>query len=88
MYTELKVPLQEVLRCARGSYQRALLRGSEAWSGATLRGRAQSFGKHYKASRINLLDRLRRYFSVQRDTRAHGRIVFVIAEKGSNENNT
>ncbi|GBU17025.1 MULTISPECIES: hypothetical protein [Methylobacterium] len=44
--------------CARGSYQRAVLNGSEAWSGSTLTGRAARYGSKYRTSREELLARL------------------------------
>lgn len=43
---------------ARGSYQRALLEGAQAWSGATLRGSASSYSGRYADSRRALLARL------------------------------
>lgn len=43
---------------AKGPYQRALLRGSAAWSGAGLRGRAKRYSAQYHESRGNLLSRL------------------------------
>lgn len=46
------------LRCARGSYQRALLNDAEAWSGAGLQGKARQYGASYYRSRKNLLERL------------------------------
>lgn len=47
------------LSLARGSYQRGLIYGSEAWSGASLKGRAANYGGRYHASRCALLTRLR-----------------------------
>lgn len=44
--------------CAKGSYQRAVLNGYEAWSGSTLTGRAARYGGKYRASREELLARL------------------------------
>lgn len=43
---------------ARGEYQVGLLAGVEAWSGATLRGRARHWSSRYAASRKGLLGRL------------------------------
>lgn len=43
---------------ARGSYQRALLRGSATWSGAELQGKAKRYSAQYHESRGNLLSRL------------------------------
>lgn len=42
----------------RGEYQRDLLAGTEAWSGATLRRRAQLYGARYEASRRGLVARI------------------------------
>ena len=44
---------------ARGRYQQDLLRGTEAWSGATLRGKAATYSARYAESRRGLLARLR-----------------------------
>ena len=44
--------------CARGSYQRGLLSGSQRWSGADLRGNAARYGARYHRSRQALLRRL------------------------------
>lgn len=44
---------------ARGCYQSALLRGFEAWSGSTLRGKARKWGAGYARSRKSLAARLR-----------------------------
>ena len=48
------------LKCARGSYQRNLLVGGEGWSGATLRGKAKTWGGKYSLSRSALLARMER----------------------------
>lgn len=64
---------------ARGCYQRALLDGCEAWSGATLRGRAKSYGYWYARSRANLITRIRAAgYTATYERRAHGRKVLVI----------
>jgi hypothetical protein len=44
--------------CAKGSYQRALLSGHEAWSGATLRGTARVYASKYRISRNHLIERI------------------------------
>lgn len=51
--------LAQAYGLARGVYQRNLLDGNEAWSGSTLRGAAGSYGGRYKASRENLIQRIR-----------------------------
>lgn len=89
-YTEISVssslrPLVE--RCARGVYQRALLGGREAWSGATLIGTAAAYGYWYARSRRNLIARLSRLtahgITVREERRAYGRRVVVIEETQS-----
>lgn len=77
------VSLDDVLLVARGSYQRALLSGAEAWSGATLKGKARSYGKHYKYSRQNLLNRLRRLFDVDMQRVGKGSRIVVFIQKKS-----
>jgi hypothetical protein len=49
--------LPVALSCCKGSYQRALVAGLQAWSGSTLSGKAASYGSHYKESREGLLRR-------------------------------
>lgn len=44
--------------CARGPYQRELLRGRARWSGADLRGKAAKYSSHYKRSRLALAERV------------------------------
>ena len=46
------------LTLCRGSYQRALIMGTETWSGAGLRGRAGQYGARDARSRQALLLRL------------------------------
>jgi hypothetical protein len=60
---------------ARGCYQRAILDGTEALSGATLRGRAKRYSARYAASREALLARCT---DVGEARGAHGRRVLVI----------
>lgn len=43
---------------ARGSYQRNLVYGVEAWSGGSLRGAAASYGASYARSRRALIERI------------------------------
>ena len=44
---------------ARGDYQIAILPGRARWSGSDLSGKAREWGSRYRASRMNLLARLR-----------------------------
>lgn len=48
------------LKLARGSYQKGLLLGYEAWSGSTLKGKAKEWSGQYSRSRDSLFNRLRR----------------------------
>lgn len=52
---------QKALELCKGVYQQNLVRGYEALSGSTLRGKAASqYGGKYAVSRNNLLTRLRK----------------------------
>lgn len=51
--------LEMALKCARGCYQRNVLRGIEALSGSTLKGKAARYKGRYMGSIRNLLDRCR-----------------------------
>ena len=46
------------LLLARGVYQRNIILGIEALSGATLKGKARNWGAKYRDSRRNLLARM------------------------------
>lgn len=48
----------EVMKLARGAYQRELLRGHHAWSGSTLTGEQKKWATKYADSRRTLMDRL------------------------------
>lgn len=81
MYVEIKdaVAHATALTLARGCYQRALLNGSESLSGATLTGRAASYGYWYARSRQNLLARCQRAGVPISERRGdHGRRILVI----------
>jgi hypothetical protein len=56
-YTNPEVETK-AMQLAKGSYQRSLLYGSEAWSGSTLVGRAAQYSASYHRSRSDLLLRL------------------------------
>ena len=80
-YSEIKDQdtYQAALLLARGCYQRALLSGSEALSGATLRGRAKSYGARYAESRRNLLSRCRQAgLAISERRGSHGKRILVI----------
>ncbi|MGN6106313.1 MAG: hypothetical protein ACTHU0_14495 [Kofleriaceae bacterium] len=80
-YTEVApdIDREALACCARGVYQRALLAGTEAWSGATLQGAARRYGYWYARSRANLIERIERAgISVELERRKHGRIVAVV----------
>lgn len=55
---ESREAFERALKCARGCYQRNLLRGVENLSGSTLRGVARAYGAHYARSRARLLARM------------------------------
>ena len=46
-----------LLSYARGTYQRALIRGDEAWSSSSLVGKARQFSGRYRASADALIQR-------------------------------
>jgi len=67
---------KELLKCAKGSYQKALVAGRQRWSGADLRGSARKFSAKYARSRVALLRRIDERFDVTYrilpfDRRAH-----------------
>jgi hypothetical protein len=71
--------LAAALPLARGSYQEAILRGSESLSGSTLRGRAKSYSGRYRASAQSLVARLAAAgISVREERQDHGRRVLVL----------
>lgn len=76
------------LRCASGSYQIALLRGSQEWSGADLRGKARHWGASYDRSRSSLLARMEHYATGLSVAflylRCGGRKIAVIIDASSN----
>lgn len=70
---------RDALGLARAPYQESLIMGREAWSGATLRGKAARYGDKYKTSRDNLLARLRAAgILITMVKQAHGKLVLVI----------
>ena len=60
---------KRLLAVARGCYQRALIRGEEAWSGATLRGVAKRYSGRYTRSGKNLLHRIQEASYVVQEVR-------------------
>lgn len=73
---------RQALALCRGHYQEAVIRGSEALSGATLRGRAASYSARYRESRQNLLYRMTRAGIPWREERgAHGKRILVIGDE-------
>jgi hypothetical protein len=59
MWSHIKnqTTLDSALKLARGSYQRAILRGEQCLSGADLRGNAKSYIGKYRKSSQNLIAR-------------------------------
>lgn len=51
--------LTAALKLARGSYQRGIIHGHYALSGADLKGKAKKYGGHYARSRGAVLARVR-----------------------------
>ena len=71
--------VQAALKLARGPYQRDIITGHEAMSGATLTGKAAEYGGKYKESRDNLIARLRAGGVPVAETRgAHNKRILVI----------
>lgn len=79
--TAAALPIAEKL--ARGSYQRGVIRGREAISGATLKGKAKKYGIHYARSRGRLITRLKDAGLVIREkTGDHNRRELIISVTG------
>ena len=81
MYSEINNQdvYDAALKLCRGSYQEAILYGSEALSGATLRGKALSYKPRYQASSTALIDRCQAArLNVREEIREHGKRVVVI----------
>lgn len=71
--------LTQALALTKGCYQVALLHGSEALSGATLKGKAKKYGARYKQSAMNLLKRCKAAgLPIQEEIGAHGKRLIVI----------
>lgn len=70
---------RKALDLCKGQYQENLVRGIEALSGATLKGRAKQFWARYRASRENLLARMSEAGIPWREERdPHGKRILVI----------
>jgi len=80
-YTEVydRAAYDAAYALARGDYQRNVLNGTEALSGATLRGAARRYGAVYANSRRSLIARCRAAGVVIGERRgAHGRRILTI----------
>lgn len=67
------------IKFARGCYQRDILAGNAAMSGADLKGKARDYAAHYAESRRNLLKRLANAKIPHHvATQAHGKLVLVL----------
>ena len=80
-FTQIKNPdvFVKAMACARGCYQRNLLRGIESLSGSTLRGKALSYKARYMQSKASLLSRLTACGVAWTEIRAdHGKRVLVL----------
>ena len=78
--------LDPALACCRGNYQRAIIRGRKAWSGADLQGGAKSWDGTYRKSRKNLLARLRAAgLDAWIDKGHHNKQILYVAPEGAPE---
>jgi histidinol-phosphate/aromatic aminotransferase/cobyric acid decarboxylase-like protein len=59
-YWTADAAISAALDLCRGVYQRDVVLGAQAWSGADLRGRAREYSGRYKRSREALLKRMRK----------------------------
>lgn len=72
---------ERALALCKGHYQENLVRGIEALSGSTLRGKAKRYWSQYRRSRENLLARMTRAGIPWREERGpYGRRILVIGE--------
>lgn len=75
------VARNKALTMARGHYQRGLLLGQYALSGADLKGKANKYGGHYSRSRGAVLNRCRAAgIPVSETTGSHNKRILVIGE--------
>lgn len=73
------------LSLCKGRYQRALIRGEQAWSGADLRGNAAHYADRYAISRNNLLYRVYcKDIPFAKYTTDHNRIVVSFGKRNVN----
>lgn len=73
---------EEVVKYAKGSYQRGILSGAQCLSGADLRGAARGFGGAYARSRGNLFARLRAAgYTVSERRGPHNKRVLIISRE-------
>jgi hypothetical protein len=81
MYAEIRNPaeLEKALQLSNGCYQSAILTGSEALSGATLRGKAKRYGDRYARSAASILARCQSAGLAVRESRGlHNKRIVVI----------
>ena len=72
-----KALYKKAITLTQGCYQRDLVTGQHSWSGASLKGEAKKWGKHYCKSRAALLDRLEMNRIAYLTKVKHGRIELV-----------
>jgi hypothetical protein len=79
-YSEIrsKEALDKALSLCKGCYQRDLVLGREALSGATLRGKAYLYVMRYKESGRSLVQRLTSAGVGREEIQGHGKRVLVI----------
>lgn len=70
--------LEEAMSLAKGEYQRGLIMGYEALSGATLKGKAKAYGARYRRSANALMARLKANGLAREERGPHGKRILVI----------
>lgn len=75
--------LNSALSLCKGNYQRNIVLGHEALSGATLRGKAKKYGGRYAESRRNLMRRLMAAGIGREQVGSHNKRVLVIGQQTS-----
>lgn len=75
--------MENILKFARGNYQRSILKGNARLSGSDLKGKASRYSGRYRTSRENLLTRV--YYNsttpiwVKKENKT-GRVTLIIGE--------
>lgn len=78
--------LDAALALCRGCYQRDILLGRQAFSGATLRGRAKTYSGRYRTSALSIIARCQAAgLPVWEETGSHGKRLVVVGYPASTE---